>query len=156
ACLNDHRDVLAPGEIGVALVISRDQRAATVTLNYIDGILRNSIILGQLIANRTADSIELTNNIRIEVRPCNKISVRGITCISVVAEEFGHWFPAVDFANPDIEILSSIRPTLMTTRGPLLMTSSVYAKHGVLFDSFRKYYGADGPLDILVAYGTSR
>src|SRR5262249_4263593 len=58
--------------------------------------------------------------------------------------------------NPDIEILSSIRPTLMTTRGPLLMASSVYAKHGVLFDSFRKYYGADGPLDILVAYGTSR
>ena len=42
--------------------------------------LRNSIILGQLIANRTAASIELTNNIRIEVRPCNKISGRGITC----------------------------------------------------------------------------
>jgi hypothetical protein len=33
----------------------------------------------------------------------------------------------------------------MTTRGPLLVASSVYAKRGVLFDSFKKYYGADGP-----------
>src|SRR6516164_7149898 len=109
AALNDHRDVLVPGEIGVALVISRDQRAATVTLNYIDGILRNSIILSQLIANRTQDTIELTNGIRIEVRPCNKISGRGITCVLVVAEEIGHWFTSVDFANPDVEILASIR-----------------------------------------------
>jgi hypothetical protein len=43
----------------------------------------------------------------------------------------------------------------MTTRGPLLMASPVYAKRGVLFDSFKKYYGAAGPPDILVAYGTS-
>src|SRR6516164_8884176 len=156
ATLCDHRDVLTAGETGIALVISRDQRAATVTLNYIDGILRNSKILGRLIINRTADAIELSNNIRIEVRPCNKISGRGITCISVVAEEVGHWFTAVDFENPDVEILASVRPTLLTTRGPMLMASSVYAKHGVLFDSFQKYFGPDGPADILVAYGGSR
>jgi hypothetical protein len=156
AALNDHRDVLAPGETGVALVISRDQRAAKITIDYIDGILRNSEILSGLIANRTADSIELTNGVSIEVRPANRVSMRGVTCISVVAEETGHWFTSVDFANPDVEILASVRPTLMTTRGPLLMASSVYAKRGVLFDSFRKYYGANGPADILVAYGTSR
>jgi hypothetical protein len=76
AALCDHRDVLAPGEKGIALVISRDQRAATVTLDRIDGILNSSIILSQLIANRTADAIELTNGIICEVRPCNKISGR--------------------------------------------------------------------------------
>lgn len=156
AALCDHGDVLAPGETGIALVISRDQRAATVTLDYIDGILRNSVILSQLITNRTADAIELTTNIRLEVRPCNKISGRGITCVSVIAEEVGHWFTAVDFANPDSEVLGSIRPTLMTTRGPMLMASSVYAKRGVLYDAFKNYYGSAGPPDVLVAYGTSR
>ena len=140
----------------VALVISRDQRAAKITIDYIDGILRNSIILSQLIANRTADSIELTNGISIEVRPANRVSARGATLVSVVAEEAAHWFTAVDFANPDVEILASVRPGLLTTRGPLLMASSAYAKRGVLFDSFKKYYGANGPPDVIVAYGTSR
>jgi hypothetical protein len=36
------------------------------------------------------------------------------------------------------------------------MASSVYAKHGELFDSFKKYFGPSGPSDIVVAYGTSR
>ena len=52
AALCDHRDVLAPGEIGVSLLISRDQRAAKIALDYIDGILRDSVVLRGLITNR--------------------------------------------------------------------------------------------------------
>jgi hypothetical protein len=152
----DHRDVLARGETGVALLISRDQRAAKIALDYIDGILRDSPVLSSLIVNRTADAIELSNRINIEVRPCNRVSVRGPTYISVIADEVAHWFTSADFANPDVEILGSAKPGLMTTRGPLLMASSAYAKFGVLFQSFQRYYGASGPADILVAYGTSR
>jgi hypothetical protein len=156
SCLCDHRDVLVPGETGVALIISRDQRAAGVTLDYIDGVLHDSKVLAPMIANCTADSIELTNGIVVEVRPANRVSVRGVTCICVIAEEIGFWFTSVDLANPDVEILGAVRPTLLTTRGPLLMASSVYAKRGVLFDTFKRYYGPDGPPDILVAYGSSR
>jgi hypothetical protein len=36
------------------------------------------------------------------------------------------------------------------------MASSVYAKHGELFSSFKKYFGPSGPSDVLVAFGTSR
>ena len=36
------------------------------------------------------------------------------------------------------------------------MASSAYAKHGELYDAFKKYYGAAGPPEILVAYGSSR
>jgi hypothetical protein len=118
--------------------------------------LSNSIILSQLIASRTADSIELTNGISIEVRPANRVSVRGPTYVSVVCEELAHWFTSVDMANPDTEILAAVRPGLMTTRGPMLIASSAYAKRGELFEAFKKYYGPDGPPDILVAYATSR
>jgi hypothetical protein len=131
----DHRDVLVPGETGVVLCISRDQRIAKVILNYIEGILRASPILETLIANRTADTIELTNGICVEVRPANYKTLRGLTCAAVTCDEIGHWFTATDYANPDVEILASLRPTLLTTRGPLLMASSVYAKHGELFAS---------------------
>ena len=152
----DHRDVLARGETGVALLISRDQRAAKIALDYIDGILRGSPVLSSLIINRTADTIELSNKISVEVRPCNRVSVRGPTYVSITADEVAHWFTSADFANPDVEILGSAKPGLLTTAGPLLMASSVYSKAGVLYENFRKHFGPDGAADILVGYGTSR
>jgi hypothetical protein len=156
AALCDHRDVLAPGEVGVALLISRDQRAAKIALDRIDGILSSSKILRSQIVNRTQSSIELRSGIVAEVRPCNQISGRGATYVSILADEVGFWFTSADFANPDTEILNSVRPGLLTTGGPVLMASSAYAKHGVLFDSWRNYYGPNGPPDIVVAFGTSR
>ena len=36
------------------------------------------------------------------------------------------------------------------------MASSVYAKTGVLYDSYKRYFGAAGPPDILVAHASSR
>ena len=156
AALNDHRAQLAPGETGVALLISRDQRVAKIVLNYLEGILGQSEQMKQLIVNRTADSIELSNEVSIEVRPASYKTLRGPTYIIVVADEVAQFFTSVDFANPDQEILAAVRPGLMTTRGPLCLVSSTYAKHGVLFDSYKRYYGPNGPNDVLVAYGTSR
>jgi hypothetical protein len=156
AGLCDHRSVLAPGEVGVALLISRDQRVAKIILNYISGILEKSTLLRSLIVNRTQEAIELSNGVSIEVRPANYRTLRGPTYCCICCDEISTWFTSVDFANPDIEILAAVRPGLMTTRGPLLLVSSAYAKHGVLYDAYRRYYGPHGPPELLVAYGTSR
>jgi hypothetical protein len=135
---------------------ARDQRIAKIILNYIEGILSGSPYLRGLIRNRTADIIELSNCISIEVRPCNYKTLRGPTYIAVVADELAHWYTSVDFANPDIEVLAAVRPGRMTTNGPILMVSSAYAQNGVLCDAYRRDYGADGSPGILVAHGTSR
>lgn len=156
AALCDHRSVLAPGETGVASLISRDQRIAKIILNYLEGILQGSDQMRALIVRRTADTIELSNGISIEVRPANSKTLRGPTYVSITADEISSWYTSVDFANPDVEILRAVRPGLLSTRGPLLMVSSAYAQHGVLYDNFKRYYGASAPPDILVAYGTSR
>jgi hypothetical protein len=156
ACLCDHRAVLAPGEQGVCLAISRDQRAAKLSLSYAAGTMKASPYLSQMIAGETLDSITLTNGISIEMRPCNKISVRGISAISIVADEIGFWFTETSSANPDVEILAACKPALLTTRGPMLLASSVYARRGYLFDSYKRYHGSQGPADIIFAYATSR
>jgi hypothetical protein len=127
AGLCDHRSVLAPGETGVALLISRDQRIAKIILNYIEGILQSSDGRRSLISNRTADTIELINGVSIEVRPANYKTLRGPTYVCIVCDEIASWFTSVDYENPDVEVLASIRPGLMTTRGPLLLISSAYA-----------------------------
>ena len=157
AAMCDHRSVLkAPGEVGVALCLSRDQKVAKVILQYIDGILRQSKMLRSLIVNRTADLIVLKNRVTCEVRPCSSKVLRGPTYICIVCDEVAFWHTATELANPDVEIITSLRPALLTTKGPLLLASSVYAKTGVLFDSYRRYFGPNGPADILVGYGTSR
>jgi hypothetical protein len=74
----------------------------------------------------------------------------------VLADEVAFWFTGTDFANPDTEILTAVRPGLLATRGPLLMISSVYAQTGELYDAFKKYYGPTSPATILVAHGSSR
>jgi hypothetical protein len=49
-----------------------------------------------------------------------------------------------------------VRPGLLTTRGPLILASSVYGKSGELYRAFKKHYGPNGAPAVLVAYGCSR
>jgi hypothetical protein len=156
AALCDHSDALVPGEPGVALCVSRDQRVAKIILNYVEGILTASPLLKRQLINRTADTIELRGNIFIEVRPCSHKTLRGMTAIAVAADELAHWFTSVDFANPDVEVLGALRPSLLTTGGPLLMASSVYARSGALYDTYQHDFGMNGAPEVLVAFGTSR
>jgi hypothetical protein len=156
AALCNHRGTLSPGERGVCLCISRDQRVARIILDYVTGIFEDSSVLKRMIRNRTADTLELSNKITVEVRPANYKTLRGPTYVGVAADEASFWYTSTDFSNPDSEILASIRPGLLTSRGPLAIVSSAYAQAGVVWDSYRRDYGPDGSPGILVAYGTSR
>ena len=117
---------------------------------------QDSDILRQLIKGRTQDSIELSNNVSVEVRPVSFRKLRGPTFIGVICDELGFWFTYASFVNPDVEVLAAARPGLLTTHGPLIMACSPYAKMGVLWDTYRKHYGPDGAAGVLVAKGTTR
>jgi len=146
---------LVRGERGVLLCIAPDQKQASIVLNYAEAAFEASPILKQLIANRTADALELTNGVTIEVRAASFRRLRGPTFIAVIADESAFWL-SENSANPDAEILNAVRPGLATTGGPLILASSPYAKRGVLWDVHRRHFGADGDPLILVAQGTSR
>ena len=153
--LVDYSDVLIRGEIGVLLVLAQDQRNATNILNYVEENLAASPVLRQLVIRRTQDAIELKNNIRIEVRPASFRKLRGPTYIAILADELSFWYTEEGYQNPDVEVLAAARPGLLTTRGPVIMASSPYARRGVLWDTFDKHYGANGAPLVLVAKGTT-
>jgi hypothetical protein len=136
--------------------VAQDQRVATKILDFVEANLQDSAILRQLLKGRSFDTIELTNNISIEVRPASFRKLRGPTYICIIADELAFWFTDAAFVNPDVEVLAAARPGLLTTRGPLIMASSPYAKMGVLWDTYRKHYGPDGAPGVLVAKGTTR
>ena len=88
--------------------------------------------------------MELTNGISFEVRPASFRKLRGPTYVAVIADELAFWYTEAAYANPDVEILAAVRPALLTTGGPLILASSPYAKTGVLWNTFRRHYGAGG------------
>jgi hypothetical protein len=147
---------LVLGERGVLLCIAPDQRQAKITLEYCAAAFDASPILRQLVVNRTADALELANNISIEVRSASFRRLRGPTYVAVIADEAAFWYSEEFSANTDTEILNACRPGLSTTSGPLIIASSPYARRGVLWETFKRHYGADGDPRILVAQGASR
>jgi len=147
---------LVPGERGVLLCVALDQRVAKIILDYAEASFERSPILKQLIASRTADALELTNGITLEVRPASFRKLRGPTYVAVIADELAFWYVDTAYANPDVEILNAVEPGLATTGGPLILASSPHARRGVLWDVFRRHYGAGGDPLILVAHAPSR
>jgi hypothetical protein len=155
AGLCNHADTLVPGERGVLLVIAPDQRQATIILEYANAAFEASPILRQLIANKTSDTLELTNRITIEVRAASFRRLRGPTYICVVGDESAFWLNE-NSANPDDEILNAVRPGLASTAGMLVLISSPYARRGELWRLYNRHYGPNGDPLVLVAQGATR
>jgi hypothetical protein len=147
---------LVRGETGVVLLIAPDQRQAKIALDYANAAFEQSPILKQLIANRTSDTLTLTTGISIEVRAASFRRLRGPSFVACIADEAAFWYSDEFSSNADVEILNAVRPGLATTGGPLIIASSPYAKRGVLWETHKRHYGADGDPLILVAQGTSR
>jgi hypothetical protein len=156
AALRDYSHVLAPGERGVLLAIAPDQRQARVVFDYCAAIFESTPLLRALIANRTADTLSLKNNVDIEVRSASFRRLRGHTFIAAIADELAFFFADESSANPDSEILAALRPGLATTNGLLVMISSPYAKKGELYEAHKRHFGPAGDPRILVAQGASR
>jgi hypothetical protein len=155
AALVDWSSVLAKGETGLVLCIGADTKAATIQRNYIEGCFDGSPMLSKLIVNRTADSLELSNGIVIEVRAASFRRLRGPTCVAVIASESAFWLDETS-SNADIDILNAVRPTLATTGGPLILITTPYSRKGVVWDIYRRHYGAKGDPLVLVTTGTTR
>jgi hypothetical protein len=76
--------------------------------------------------------------------------------IAAICDERAFWRSDELSANPDIEIIRALKPTLLITKGPLISISSPYARRGYLWNTYQKHFGAAGNPRILVAQGASQ
>ena len=109
SCLRDYREHLSVGERGTFMVIASDRSQARNVYRYVEGLLENSPLLGQMILAKTKDRIDLNNQISIEIHAASFRSTRGFTCIGCVADEISFWETREDSYNPDVEVLNAIR-----------------------------------------------
>ena len=144
---------LSRGEKGTLLLIAQDQRTADVIFDYVLANFEASPILRQLLQTTNQRVIRLSNNVVCEVRAADFRNLRGLTFIAVVADEIA--FFMTDGSNPDLEILNSVRPGLLTTNGPLILISSPYARKGELWSVYDRHFGSKGDSRVLVAQASS-
>ncbi|MBG0797168.1 hypothetical protein IYX23_05635 [Methylocystis sp. L43] len=153
--LCDYSDCLSRGERGVALIVAENQKQARVLLRYIEGAFDASPALSRLIIGRTQFSLSLSNNVDIEVRSSDFRALRGLTLVCFVGDEINFWRSEYS-TNPDFEVIGSVRPALITTKGQLFTIGSPYAKRGFGYQTFRRHFGPAGNPRILVAHGGTR
>ncbi|WP_273166442.1 hypothetical protein [Marinobacter sp.] len=151
AVFNDHRAILAPGEVATVMVIAADRKQARTVMRYIRGLLVDNPMLARLVVRDGAESIELSNRCAIEIMTASHRATRGYTAACVIADEIAFWYS--EGANPDTEIINAVRPSLATLGGKLIALSSPYARRGVLWRNYRSYFGQPGR--ILVAQAPS-
>jgi hypothetical protein len=95
--------------------------------------------------NTTAEGVELTTGVTIEVHTASFRSVRGYTVVAAVLDEVAFW-RSDDSVNPDREIAST-RDDHSPRRPPARHLVTLCTRR-VLWDAYRPHYGQDS--DVLV------
>jgi hypothetical protein len=145
---------LAPGEVGVFMVIAADRKQARVIKRYIAGLLRSHPSLDVLLEKETADAIWLTSGLCIEIHTCSFRSLRGYTCVGAACDEIAFWDDE-DSANPDHEVLVALRAAMASVPEAMLIgLTSVYARRGEVWRMFEKHFGKDSA-DVLIVNGAT-
>ena len=143
AAFRNYEPHLAPGEVATVAVIATDRRQARVIFRYVLGLLRAVPMLAAMIEEETSESVLLSNRVQIEVATASWRVTRGYSFAAVLADELAFWRDDSS-ANPADEILRAIRPGLASIPGAVLLkASSPYAKKGVLYSDWRRFWGKD-------------
>jgi hypothetical protein len=141
ACFFDWRPYLTPGEAGYVMIIAADRKQARTIFRYIKALIVEVPMLARLVKQENAESIELTNNIIIEIATCSYRTVRGRTIIAALLDEAG-FFPSEDASSPDYEVINAVRPGMASVPGSMmLIASSPYARRGALWDAYNRFFG---------------
>jgi hypothetical protein len=78
-------------------------------------------VLAPYIARVDGETIELSNNVVIEIQTASFRSIRGYTIIGALCDEIAFWRSEESAGNPDTEILNPLRPAIATVPGSMLL-----------------------------------
>jgi len=147
---------LAPGEVGVALVVAPDLRLSRQVVNYARGALQRRPELAALIE---ADSelellLRLPGGKRVALQglPATRggSAVRGRSLIDAALDEACFFRDAGDgYVVNDTDIYTAVAPRVMPG-GQVIIASTPWAESGLLYDLWAQNYGH--PTTALVAH----
>jgi hypothetical protein len=103
-----------------------------------------------MILRQDAESIDLNNNVTIEVSTNNFRSVRGFTIGAAILDEVAYWRSEFS-ASPDTELLNAIRPALATVPNAMIVgIGSPYRRSGVLYEAYKRHFGQNDSSTLVI------
>ena len=150
SCLCDWSSELSLGERGLSLYLAPTERQASVVRAYAEAIIDHVELLSGLVESRTASSLTLRRGIDLETQAASPRYSRGATAISICLDECAYFHSADDLAVSDAELMVALRPSLATTSGVMLLTSSPAQMEGVVFRLHKRHFGPQGDQMTLV------
>jgi hypothetical protein len=149
AVLGGHK--ISKGETATIGLYAQGKEAAAVTFDYISKYATESPKLADMVKGQPLRSkLTLDNSFVIRTFPATRIAGRAYSFpVAVLNESAFYRFEGA--ANADTEILTSVRRGMLNfPKRKLLIVSTPYAKQGILYDHFVKFYGRDDSKDVLV------
>jgi hypothetical protein len=142
---------VAKGEEAVIALYAQDRDAAGVTFQYISDYVTESPKLSKrLVGVPQRRALKLDGGFSVRTFPASRTAGRAYSFPMVCLNESA-FFRFEGAANADVEILTSVRRGMLNfPRRKLLIVSTPYAKQGILFDHYTRFYGRDDSKDVLV------
>jgi len=143
---------ISKGETPTVALYAQGKDAATVTFNYISDYVTKSPRLSEMVEGEPLRTrLTLDNGFVVRTFPATRIAARAFSLPVAVLNESAFYRFAEGAANVDTEILTSVRRGMLNfPKRKLLIVSTPYAKQGILYDHFRRFYGRDDSKDVLV------
>jgi hypothetical protein len=151
----DWSDVLSIGETGRVLFVAPATYQAQVISDYCRALFRENELLSSLIQGETQDELQLKRRIAFTIQAASATHARGMTAVAICLDEVCH-LPSTDAVNSSEDLTQALKPSLASTGGPLLLTSSPAGAEGLAYALFKRHYGPDGDVRCIVAKGSSR
>jgi len=135
---------LSKGEVPVVAVVCPTRLQTEIVRNYAKAALQ-SIALGNVIKDDFRDELILKNGITIRTLTGTAAAVRGWTLVNCIVDELAFFVPGTEEVRvkSDAEIVTSVKPSLLQTKGKLIGVSTKFWKKGYCYDTWRKCYGND-------------
>src|SRR5262249_15910697 len=108
AAITFHRHgILRPGEKAIVACLACDREQAGILFGYIKGLFERVAPVKALTPYIGQESIDLRNNVSIEVHVASFRGIRGRSLLCCVFDELSFW-RSDEAANPDIEIAAAV------------------------------------------------
>ena len=137
------------------MIIAADLEPASELLGYIKAFFCEVPMLRELLENETAEAVELTSRVRIQVNSASYTRTRGFAIAVAILDELAFWPTDMGSANPDREILNAIRPgQAQFGEHAMLLCASSPSQSAVAFT--KRISGVSGMTVIRCWYGAPR
>jgi hypothetical protein len=151
----DWSDCLSLGERGRVMFVAPSMDQARVTMDYCRALFHDSELLTSLVENELSDELHLKRRIIFEVQAASAAHSRGKTAVAIVCDESA-FLKSGDAINSDEDVVTALRPSLATTGGPLLLTSSPAGAEGLVYQLYKRHFGPTGDARCIVAKGSTK